>query len=203
MRLAFFVLLLVNALVFAYFLWQPGSGGASPRPALRPEAIRIVASGVAPSPPAQDRCFEWSGIGAADLEGARKALEAAGFGKQLVVAAATEYWVHIPPLKNRAEAEKKLAELKALGVDTGSLVEAEGDLRHAIGLGSFASAAEAEASLRQLRDKGVKSAKVMERQAAPSSLTVIRVTPEQQTKLEEAHAAFGKGSLTPVECRLP
>lgn len=204
MRLAFFVVLLLNAIVAAWLLLQSDAGGAGPRPALRPEAIRIVpaTAPVPPAPVAQTQCLEWSGLEAADLPQVRSALEDAGFGQALVQSGTSDYWVYIPPFRTRAEAEKKLAELKALGIGEGSVVEEGDQWRHAVSLAAFASAAEAESYLRQLRDKGVKSAKIMERQAPGSSLTLIRLDEAQRQKLDALQARLGKGSLKPVDCRL-
>lgn len=70
------------------------------------------------------------------------------------------WWVFIPPLPNKADAEKKVGELKRLGVDDYFIIQDAGPNRFAISLGVFTSEGGANDRLAELRTKGVKSAKV-------------------------------------------
>lgn len=209
MRLLFFILLLANAGVLAYFSLQPAAEGRGARPhsPLRPEAIRI--QNETPHPPpasgaaaAKTACFEWSGLTDANASRAQAALEQLGLRDKLVLANTSDQWVYIPPLKTRAEAEKKLAELKALGVDDGQVVEGDPQWLHAISLASFASSEEAQFYLKQLRDKGVKSATVMERHGPATSITIVDVDDALRQKLQKVQADFDRTSLKPVACKL-
>ncbi len=209
MRLLFFILLLANAGVLAYFSLQPAAEGrvARPHSPLRPEAIRI--QGETPHPPpassaaaAKTACFEWSGLTDANVSRAQAALEQLGLRDKLVLANTSDQWVYIPPLKTRAEAEKKLAELKALGIDDGQVVEGDPQWLHAISLASFASSEEAQFYLKQLRDKGVKSAKVMERHGPGTSITIVDADDALRQKLEKVQADFDRTTLKPVACKL-
>lgn len=205
MRLVFFILLLVNVLVLAYFVMAAQQVRMPAHPPLRPEAIRLAGAPPAAeaSPPkAEPACLEWTGLGAADLAKARGELEAMGLADKLVLSGTTDHWVHIPPLKTRAEADKKLAELKNLGIEEAEVVDAA-PWRYAISLAAFPNAAEAEFYLQQLRGKGVKSARVVERQRGAGSLTVIQVEQASRRKLEQLAAGFEKTELKPVACRLP
>lgn len=201
MRVVFFILLLANALALAYFLTESRSGAAAARPPLRPEAIRLAR----PAPQAAaapGECMEWVGLTADDLPRARAALEALGLGDRIVLPGAGDHWVHIPPLRSREEAEKKLAELMALGVAEATIVE-EGPSRHAISLATFASAEEAGHYLRKLQDKGVKSARVAERAATSEVITLVRLDEGTRQKVERLRAEFAQTELRPVSCRLP
>jgi hypothetical protein len=73
---------------------------------------------------------------------------------------ATSYWVHIPPQTNKAGAEKKVAELKQLGVDDTFIINDEGPSRWAVSLGLFKSKEMADNYLQKLSKQGVRSAKI-------------------------------------------
>jgi len=203
MRLLFFILLLANAVVLGYFLLQPEGRAIAARAPLHPDAIRVQGElAAAPAASAQGICLEWSGLTEANLATAREALEKLGIADKLVLASTSDYWVHIPPLKTRGDADKKLAELKALGIEDVALVEEEGKWRNAVSLAAFASAEEAEFHLKQLRDKGVKSAKVAERHAPATSITVIEVDDALREKLDRLRTDFDRSELKPVGCKL-
>ena len=74
------------------------------------------------------------------------------------------FWVYIPPQPSRKDAENKAAELKKLGVPEFYIVQ-DGAQARAISLGVFSSKEAAKTRLEQLRGKGVRSAKVGERDA--------------------------------------
>jgi cell division septation protein DedD len=205
----FFILLLANVGVFGYFALTPSAevSASKAHAALRPEAIRLPGDKATggekvATAAAKGICLEWSGLSEANLAKAREALEAMDIKDRLVLPSSTDYWVHIPPLKNAQDAEKKLAELKGLGVDDGKIVEEEGKWRYAIALAAFASRQEAEFYLKQLRDKNIKSAKLIERQPPSTSLMLVDVDDALQAKLEQLQKDFDKSELKPVECRV-
>ena len=90
-------------------------------------------------------------IGALDLGARVSAVE---------VQTVAGWWVYIPPLKNRAEVERKVAELTEQGVDEYFTVENGDQMRNAISLGIFRTEEAANNYLQALRDKGVRSALV-------------------------------------------
>lgn len=79
-----------------------------------------------------------------------------------------QYWVYIPPLDNKADADRKLSELKALGVGDSVIVP-----NHAISLGVFSNQGAATRRLAQLQERGVNSA-VMSPRRKQDSVSVIR-----------------------------
>jgi len=85
-------------------------------------------------------------------------LELAAPRLEKVVTDAGGYWVYIPPLKAKAETERKIGELKALGVTDFFLVQDSGQWRNAISLGIFRTDEAAQAFLTRLKDRGVRSA---------------------------------------------
>lgn len=72
----------------------------------------------------------------------------------------TSYWVHIPSQQNKAGADKKVAELKQMGVDDSFIISDEGPNKWAISLGLFKSKDMADNYLQKLGKQGVRSAKI-------------------------------------------
>jgi len=208
MRLVFFILLLANVAVLGYFSLQPWMGDqqAKPRAALHPESIQLKPAGDEPAAqqiagaPAKRVCIEWSGLSEAALAKARDALEKLGLKDKVVLPSTTDFWVYVPPFKTLKEAEKKLGEIKALGVDDAVIVDDAGKWRYAISLAAFASSKEAEFHLKQLRDRGIKSAKMMERHPAVSTLTIVEVEDSLRPALDKLKADFDKSEMKSVQC---
>jgi len=73
---------------------------------------------------------------------------------------AASYWVHIPPQGSKAGAEKKVGELKQLGVEESFIISDEGSNRWSVSLGLFRSKETAESFLQKLNKQGVRSAKI-------------------------------------------
>jgi hypothetical protein len=206
MRLLFFILLLLNAGLLAYFLLQPSQEASSlkPHPALRPESLRLpnehASADAVRASGAGRACVEWSGLQESDVAKARDALEKLGAKDKLILSANVDYWVYIPPLKSIQEAEKKIGELKALGIEDGTVVRESGKWQNAVSLATFATPEEAEFYLKQLRDKGVKSAKSTERQAPSTALTLVDVDAALREQLDQLTQEFDKTELKSVEC---
>lgn len=72
----------------------------------------------------------------------------------------SQYWVYFAPRANRTEAEKKVEEIKALGVSEYFIVQDSVTYRDAISLGVFSSESAANERLTSLQAKGVKTAKI-------------------------------------------
>jgi hypothetical protein len=176
MRALFLLLLLAN---LAFFAWArygaPVDGNLDPAPLARqiePEKLRIVGPDDSPAPAPAVKpvalalpagCFEWGSFTLADAPRAEKALEPLSLGTRLAQRRTEEtagWWVFIAPQANRQAAQKKAAELKALGVDDYFIVLEEGPQRWALSLGVFRTEEAAQARLAALRNQGVRSASV-------------------------------------------
>lgn len=181
MRLLFLLLALANIVFYAYaFVAKPQGSADSQIPLLQinPEKIRIVkATGTVSSgkpnpaeqakapPPGPAACLEWGLFAGPDVARAAAAiarLELPQTLVQRVVADVGGYWVYIPPLRSKAEVDKKIGELKALGVTDFFAVQDQTPWRNAISLGIFKSEEAAKSFLAGLREKGVRSA-ILER----------------------------------------
>jgi hypothetical protein len=131
----------------------PAAPGTPPAPqAAAPQATVAV-------PPI---CRVVRGLSPADAEKLRAGLTAVG-GLAVAVSPDVEpagYWVLIPPLANRAAADKKAGELKKLGVSDFYVIGDAGPRQFAISLGLFKAEKAANDFLAALSHKGVKSARV-------------------------------------------
>jgi hypothetical protein len=174
MRALFLLLLLANLAFFAWarYLAQPDPG-TDPQPLARqidPQKLRIVApplarktaAAAAPSA-APGVCVEWGSFTLADVPAARKLLQPLALGNRVSerqVEETANWWVFMPPQGDRQGAQRKAAELRALGVDDFFVVQDDESYRWAISLGVFRNEAPAQARLAALRTKGVRSAQV-------------------------------------------
>ncbi|MGQ0653164.1 MAG: SPOR domain-containing protein [Betaproteobacteria bacterium] len=172
MRALALLLILANLGLFAWAQYA-GNGDAEPVSlgrGLDSERLKVVRAADLPPPKAAKaaaRCLEWGSFTPADASRAEKALEPLALGPRLAPRRGEEtagWWVFIASQGSRAAAQKKAAELKGLGVDDYFIVEAEGVHRFALSLGVFRSEEAAQARLAGLRERGVRSAQVGERE---------------------------------------
>lgn len=167
MRAFFLFLVLANLVFFVY-------GGVARRDdaarqiallQINPESIRLIAAAGRAAPPAAPKapsaCLEWGIFAGPDVVRASAALARLELPQDRIERAVTDsggYWVYIPPLKTKAEVERKIGELKALGVTEFFVVQEATQWRNAISLGIFRTEEAARAFLAKLRERGVRSA---------------------------------------------
>jgi len=176
------------------------------------DQIRIVPPRPVPAPapvtaPGPGVCYEWGSFGAAALPRAQSALDALALGgriSRIDVAVSTSYWVYIAPLKSKSDMEKKTTQLKERGVTEYSPMLEPGRWRYAISLGVFRNEDGAKKYLAALRDKGVRSAQIGEREqrAAQTAFLVRDPTAAQSAQLMELKAAYPGSDLRAVDCPL-
>ena len=194
LRTAFFLLVLGNLLLFAWgqgYLGTTTAGGEAERLSaqIAPEKLRIAGKGAPPektSEPIPEACRALAGL---EPEAAGKLVELlAGRDGQLKVEQRAldepkSWWLHIPPLPNSAQADKKAAELSRLGIKDFYVVREGGPNQYAISLGLYKSEESANNCLNALLKKSVKSARIQVRVAAgDKSVVEIRGTPQQLVK---------------------
>jgi hypothetical protein len=165
MRALFFVLVLANVAFFAYVNWlraPDGSAELIPKLQVNPERIKIMAPSekVRTGSARRDAsaCLEWGLFAGADVARADTAvatLQLPGVMIQRAVADADGYWVYLPPMKTKAEVDKRVAALKARGVKDFYVVQEAGHWRNAISLGIFKSEDTARSMAAKLKDSGV------------------------------------------------
>jgi hypothetical protein len=162
MRALFLLLVLANVAFYAYAFVARDRGAAQSGTELQINADRmwiIKPGGKTRSD--VSACLEWGVMAAADVARAdaavaRLALPAARVHR--VIADADGYWVYVPPQKSAAAVDKKLQELRALGVEDFHVVQDASQWRTAISLGVFRTEDAASGFLEMLKGKGVRSA---------------------------------------------
>lgn len=182
---AFFLLLVFANL--AFFAWTQGyfgevEPGREPQrlsKQLEADRLRVVAT-----EGAGDRgsgglaqtggCRLVTGLPLAEAEAFKAALVDPALSVDIKpVEESSSYWVYIPAQASKAAADKKAAELKALGVSDYYIVLDEGANRFAISLGLFKTDAAANEFLQALGKRGVKSARIEVREATPQHVRVV------------------------------
>jgi hypothetical protein len=219
MRALFLLLVLANLVFFAwaYVTREGASGNPNARLEIAPESIKLMkAAGqvvpdkpekskaaaapgkaIPPAPPraavAAGACMEWgvfAGPAVARAEAALTKLELAPERIERSVTDSGGYWVYMPPQKAKAEADRKVAELKALGITEFFLVQEPAKWRFAISLGIFRTEEAAQGFLAKLKERGVRTAVAARREnflkqvaffvREPGESTVARLTIIQQ-----------------------
>jgi hypothetical protein len=215
MRAFFLLLVLVNLAYFAYAHVALEGGGAENRiPQLEFAAERIkllkatervpadkpqIPGKTLPSAPPQTAtaapaaCLEWgifAGPDVARAEGALASLKLPEGQVERTVTDAGGYWVYMPPLKNKADVDRKVRELREFGVTEFFVVQDAGQWRNAISLGIFRTDEAAQAFRAGLKQRGVRSAIVTRREnflkqvtfyvREPGAAAVARLTALQQ-----------------------
>lgn len=141
---------------------------APPRPAAAPPARPPTPAAAVPPPATVAlKCIEWGSFTLADAPRAEEALEPLALGARLAQRRTEEiagWWVFIPSQKNRQGALRKAAELKGLGIPEYFIMQEEGPLRWSLSLGVFRTEEAAQARLAALRQQGVRTAQVGERE---------------------------------------
>ena len=206
---ALFAILLLGNLALAGYAWyvsqQPNPDAALLNQQVNADKIRTIPPKPMAPPVRKITCLEWGTLSAGDLRAAQAGLAALGLGDRLssrdqqVVAA---YWVYIPPLKSKAEAQRKIAELEKLGVKDYYAVEAPAALRNAVSLGIFKSEEAATSYLDGLQRKGVRSARVGSREHRVTQTTFVVREPDVAltAKLAELRQQFPGTELKAVDC---
>ncbi len=182
MKLIFWILLVLNALLFAVMQWGGdwfGESAVLAQAPLNETKIRLLNESpklVAASAPvsavltvdsnAAPLCMEWNDFSGTDLKRANDALAALQLGSKLSqrpIEYNIGYWVYIPPIKDKAGINQKIAQLKARGIEEYFVVSEAGEWQHAISLGVFKTADAAQKFLESLTAKEIRSAKMGER----------------------------------------
>jgi hypothetical protein len=216
MRALFLLMVLANLVFYAYaqVAREPGATEQISQLEVSPEKIKVVrtsstgavdklppsaaspqdkpgtgkAAGAAPS-----ACIEWGIFAGPDVARADTALGRLQLSQDRIERTVTDaggYWVYIPPLKSKSETDRKIGELKALGIADFFIVQDPGQWRNAVSLGIFRTDEAAQAFLGKLRDRGVRSAVAERREnflkqiaflvREPDATTVARLAALQQ-----------------------
>ena len=224
MRLLFLALIFANLAFFAYAQFAGESGGRDQVAQLEvsPEKIRVLkASGrsapdrvqaapqgsgsATPSTAAPAACLEWgvfAGPVVASADTALARLELPPDKVERTVTDSGGYWVYMPPLKEKPELDRKLGELKALGVNDFFVVQDPGQWRNAISLGIFRTEEAAQGYLARLKERGVRSAVAERRENFLKQIVYLVREPDEATvaRLATLQQEFPGSELKAMQC---
>lgn len=217
LRLLVLLLVLLNATYFAWsqgmlraYGWAPAQQTEPQRlqQQIRPEAIQILSAEEArralqvaqtpPPPPRPPECLQAGLFDEARTETVRKALESALPATAWTLEPVIEpgrWIVYMGKFSNPATLAKKKAELEKLKVKLLPLEKAE--LAPGLSLGAFETQAQAQAELKTLQRRGVRTAKVVQERAElrRSLLRIPAADEALKAKLEELKPALGDQPL--------
>lgn len=219
----FLLLVLVNLAFFAYaqFAGESAARSSFSQLEVSPEKIRVLkASGRSPpdrvTPSAGDApaktataapaaCIEWgvfAGPAVARADTALARLELPQDRVERTVTDAGGYWVYVPPLKTKPETDRKVGELKALGVGDFFIVPDAGQWRNAISLGIFRTEEAAQGYLARLKDRGVRSAVAERRESLPKHIAFLVREPDEAlvARLATLQQEFPASELKATPC---
>ena len=220
MRAVFLLLVLVNLGFFAYaHVAREGSVPSQiPQLEVSPEKIKLVSSKSAPDRPrlekgskagtqgaAASACLEWGIFAGPEIARADTALARLDVPQdriERVVADAGGYWVYIPPLKSKTETDRKIGELKALGITDFFPVQDSGQWRNAISLGIFRTEEGAQGFLNKLKNRGVRSAVAERRENFLKQIAFMVREPEPAmvARLAALQKEFPGSELKATQC---
>lgn len=157
---------------------EPIKPEAKPAEAARPVPARQEESKAAKSDePAETGriCMTWERLSISDADrlGAAFSEKFKDFAlsRKAVNGDNPAWWVYIPPLPEKADADKKAGELRAFGVTDFFQIQ-EGPNRNAISLGVFSAEKGAQERLADLKSQGVRSARISVRPGKEGFLRV-------------------------------
>ncbi|MGC1518971.1 MAG: SPOR domain-containing protein [Azonexus sp.] len=175
--------------------------GYDQTPPARAEVEKLVAEAPPPVEP-EELCLVWEHLPAdeADRLASTLAEKLAGIRveRRAVPVEGAGWWVMVPPLANKTEADKKVGELKELGVNDLFVVHDAGSYQFAISLGVFSTEKGGQEHLGRLKAKGVKSAKLIRRPGKETQFAVEARGPLAK-KAEVEELAAGVVEKSPAQ----
>ncbi len=202
MRTIVLFLLLANLTFFTFTRLDESSEGEAARliEQVQPEKIKLLtpqqvaALGPAKVAALADVCLEWGPLSDADRTRALADLEPLGLGKLLTqrrTETTTSFWVFLPPAPSRAEADRRLADLRTKGLGDVAVIDG-GTQRNAISLGLFQTEDAANTRLAEAVKLGVTNAKIGPRQQVIANTVLVIRDPQAQVvaKLRDLMSAY-------------
>ena len=215
MRTLVLLLLLANLSLFAFTRLDASRDGEGARLAeqVQPDKIRLLtpqqvaALGPAKVAALADVCLEWGPLSEADRARAFADLEPLALGKLLTqrrIETTFAFWVFLPPVGNRADAERRAADARAKGVGDASIVES-GPQRFAVSLGAYPNEDAAKTRLAQVVAQGVTNARAGPRQQSIVHTVLVMRDPQAAViaKLRDLVPAYPGSEAKVGNCDKP
>lgn len=221
MRLLLLFLVLINIGLYGFFNLDllNAKPTSLPLPEISPEKIVLLSQAelealpkrIAVIPPplqldtSTETCYEWGIFTAANAiraETALKNLNLTFTTKQETPTEAKRFWVYRQPLSSTVEAQQKVAELKALGIEDLFVVQ-EPKWKNAISFGVFSDEKLASKLLNDLQSKGVRNVvKALRNQGNnPVSFKLNALSTEALESVKLLQPQYADSTLTEVACR--
>jgi hypothetical protein len=154
--------------------------------------------------PVTAACLEWGTFGTAELERAQAEIATLGATRTIVreLGPASAWWVHVPPLRSREEAERRAQAIEAAGVKDVQLVADGGRWRNAISLGIFKTEEAANAQLERMKTAGVRNVAIVQRNdlLRLTSLFIVEPSPALVARMAELRSGFPGAELHAAAC---
>lgn len=216
-----FILLLANIVFFAFMQFGGAREGKLlyghepfraaevnilPAQKASPTAPQPASSRSAQNTPAVEKtvCLQWGSFNTEEANRAQRVLDKLQLGSRVAaqkIEEAARYWAHIPPSSSKAEAQKKVDAIKALGVRDSFVMQENNKWIYAISLGIFKTEESAAKHLAQLREKGVRDAKIGAYDLTQKTNFLINnVNEGTAAELGRLKQNFPGSDLRPVDC---
>jgi len=157
-----------------------------------------------PAPAPATTCFEWGVFSDSSIANAQKALDKLSLQattKEQSSEQPKRFWVYKAPAKSLAEAQKRAAEYKALGIEDLFVVQEE-KWKNAISFGIFEDEKLATKLQHELQAKGVKNVEKTLRNQGKShySLMLGNLTENDSAEIKKLKPNFPAAELKEVSC---
>ena len=151
-------------------------------------------------------CMEWGEFSGSDLARATMGLAGLNLGERLeqnIIEYSSGYWVYIPPLKNKTAVNKKIEQIKAVGIEDYFVVQDSKKWINAISLGVFKTREAAKNYQASLKKKGLQSTLVGERKKMLkfTVFAIKGVDAEGKKQLAALQKDFANSELKSVACK--
>ncbi|NOT17000.1 MAG: SPOR domain-containing protein [Sulfuriferula sp.] len=185
---------------------KPSTSPSLPTQTAAPVAVPIPATQIeiatAPVTTANNICLSWGPIPAHRVDDASLRLSHFKLGERLSTLTTDSqggpYWVYLPPLKSKAEADDKLSALTNAGIKDIAIVR-DGKWQNAISMGLYGKEAAANEHLAKLKQQGI-NAQIEARGKATRNFSFQHLNIEEVQAIKKMQATFGGPAIKKTAC---
>jgi hypothetical protein len=224
MKTVFLLLVLANVAFFAYG-WTTRERlpqGSVAALEVSPEKIRLLKPGEKPPPSSRAPseapaavaaaapavCIEWGAVAGAEVARAEAAIASLSLPESRVQRTPTNaggYWVYLPPVESKAQLDRSVGQLTALGITDFYVVQEATPWRNAVSLGIFKSEEAAKSFLQTIHTRGVTAAVAGRRENLLKQFAYFVQEPDEVTvaSLARLQSDFPGTRIKAVPCPQP
>lgn len=152
---------------------------------IKPEVVPDDTTKAAPASRVEEAvsvCLAWEHLSLAEAEQLTALLNSKfvefKVSRQALAGETNGWWVFIPALSGKAEADKKAGELRQLGV-TDYFIILDGPNRFAISLGVYSTEKGGQERLAEAKEKGIRSARLAPRPSKDGTISLLATGPAE------------------------